>query len=124
MPTPQDMTAVVHSYVRAFDEGDPAMAAALFADDATIEDPIGTPIKRGKDAIRQFYEAGMASGAKLVLQGPIRIGGDYAAFAFQVQLQMSGKRASVDVIDIFRFSEAGKIIEMRAFWGPANMTGL
>jgi len=27
------------------------------------------------------------------------------------------------VIDTFRFDEANKVVEMRAFWGPANMHG-
>ena len=54
---------------------DPAMAAAIFAEDATVEDPIGTPLKAGKAAILEFYTGAMATGAKLVLQGPVRIGG-------------------------------------------------
>lgn len=38
MPTPEAMTAVVHAYVEAFARGDAAMVAALFADDASVED--------------------------------------------------------------------------------------
>jgi steroid Delta-isomerase len=123
MPTPEHMTAAIHAYVEAFDKGDPEIAVALFADDATVEDPIGTPLKSGIAAIREFYVGSMQTGAKLALQEPIRIGGDYAAFAFQVQLNLNGNDLAVDVIDTFKFNEAGKVIEMRAFFGPTNMRG-
>jgi steroid Delta-isomerase len=124
MATTDQMTAAVHGYVEAFEQGDAEMAVALFAPDATVEDPVGTPLKRGHDEIRAFYAASMATGAKLRLEGPIRCAKDHAAFAFRVQLTLEGKMVTVDVIDIFRFNDDGKVIEMRAFFGPENMTGM
>jgi steroid delta-isomerase len=123
MATPEQMTAAVHGYVDAFDKGDPEAVVALFAPDAIVEDPIGTPPKVGHDAIREFYAASMQTGAKLRLEGPIRLATDYAAFAFQVELTMEGKSLTVDVIDTFKFNADGKVTEMRAYFGPSNMTG-
>lgn len=123
MPTTDQMTAAVHAYLEAFDAGDPERAVALFAPDATIEDPIGTPLKIGTDAIREFYVGSMASGAKLVLDGAIRVGADYAAFAFSANLNLNGQDLRVDVIDTFKFNEAGKVVEMKAYFGPGNMHG-
>lgn len=124
MPTPEQMTAAVHAYVAAFDKGDAEAAVALFANDATVEDPVGTPPKVGIDAIREFYTASMQTGAKLHLQGPVRVtANNHAAFAFQVRLRMNETDMTVDVIDIFRFDDAGKVAEMRAFFGPTNMAG-
>ena len=123
MPATEQMIAAVHAYVDAFDKGDPELAVALFAPDATIEDPIGTPLKIGPDAIREFYVGSMAAGAKLVLDGPIRIGSDYAAFAFSAKLNLNGQDLRVDVIDTFKFNDAGKVIEMKAYFGPGNMHG-
>ena len=124
MPTPEQMTAAVHAYVAAFDKADPEAAVALFADDATVEDPVGTPPKVGTDAIREFYTYSMGTGAKLHLEGPIRVGHDFAAFAFQVRLKMGEADATVDVIDVFRFDEAGKVQSMQAFFGPSNFAGM
>lgn len=124
MATEDQMIAAVHGYVAAFDKGDAEAVVALFAADATVEDPVGTPLKSGHDEIRAFYAASMATGAKLVLQGPIRLAQDYAAFAFQVRLTLDGKAVSVDVIDTFRFNADGQVTEMRAFFGPSNMTGM
>lgn len=123
MPTPEQMQAAVHTYVEAFEKGDAALAASIYADDAVIEDPIGTPPKVGMDAILQFYQESVATGAKLVLQGPIRVAAAHAAFAMQVRLNWGGKDMAIDVIDTFAFNEAGKVIKMNAYFGPGNMNG-
>lgn len=116
------MTAAVHGYVAAFERSDPDAAAALYADDCTVEDPIGSVIK-GRLAVRAFYAQAMATGAKLRLEGPVRIAANNAAFAFSVNLSFDNSPKRIDVIDIFKFDAAGKIVEMRAFWGPTNMHG-
>lgn len=123
MPSPEQMKAAVHAYVAAFDAGDPAMAAAIFADDAVIEDPIGSAPKVGMAAILEFYTASMATGAKLHLAGPIRVAAAHAAFAMQVRLSWDGKDMAIDVIDTFAFDDAGKVREMKAYFGPGNMHG-
>lgn len=121
MPTTEQMTAAVHAYVAGFADSDPQAIAALFADDATVEDPLGTPIKRGKAEILEFYTGSMATGAKLELLGDLRCAADMVAFPFAVKLEWSGGKTVIEVIDTFRINDAGKIVEMRAYWGPANM---
>ncbi len=123
MPDPAKMEAAVHEYVAAFDAGSPERVAALFAADASVEDPVGSPAKVGHAAILGFYTESMQTGAKLKLDGPVRIAGDYAAFAFSVTLHLGGKDLRIDVIDTFRFNEANAVIEMRAYFGPTNMHG-
>jgi steroid Delta-isomerase len=121
MPTTEQKLAAVHGYVAAFEKGDAEAAAALFAPDATIEDPLGTPIKRGHAEIHAFYTTSMASGAKLALQGDPRCAGDCVAFAFAVKLEWGGQKSIIEVIDTFRLNDEGKITEMRAYWGAENM---
>lgn len=120
MPSHDEMVRTVERYVEAFDKNDAAMAVDLYATDATVEDPIGTPIHRGRDAIHAFYAASMQANAKLRLDGPVRTGGDYAAFAFTVLVDFGGPK-EIEVIDTFKFDAEGKVIEMRAYWNPANM---
>lgn len=121
MPSAEQMEAAVHAYVAAFDAGDPEAAVAIFAEDAAVEDPIGTPPKIGHAEIREFYTMSMATGAKLVLDGPIRVATSHAAFAFQVKLHFDSKDMTIHVIDTFAFDEAGKVTEMKAYFGPVNM---
>lgn len=123
MPDPARMETAVHDYVAAFDRNDPAAVAALFAENATVEDPVGTAPHVGREAILAFYTASMQTGAKLKLEGPIRLCGDYAAFPFSANITLDGKDLHVDVIDTFRFDQNDQITEMRAYFGPANMHG-
>lgn len=123
MPDPQKMEAAVHAYVAAFEAGDPDAVAALYAQDASVEDPIGTPVHNGREAIRAFYAESMKTGAKLKLEGPIRVASDYAVFPFSVNLHFEGSDKRIDVIDTFKFNEDNQVVEMRAYWGPSNMHG-
>jgi len=78
---------------------------------------VGTPVHDGFDAICAFYEGALKSGARLELTGPARCSGNAVAFPFQVM--MPGM--IVDIIDVFEFDEAGKVVSMKAYWGPENM---
>lgn len=122
MPTHDEMVRVVERYVEAFDQNDPEMVVALFADNATVEDPVGTPAHEGIDAIRAFYTRSMTSNPKLTLEGPVRTAAGYAAFPFTVRLNYGGEK-KIDVVDTFKFNEEGKVVEMRAYFSPQNMQG-
>jgi steroid Delta-isomerase len=121
MPTTEQKLAAVHGYVDGFAKGNVEAIVALFAADATVEDPLGTPILHGHEPIRAFYTGSIASGAKLELQGDPRCAGDYVAFAFAAKLEWDGQKTSIEVIDTFKLNDEGKIVEMRAYWGPENM---
>lgn len=121
MATTEQMTDTVHRYAAAFAAGDANGVVALFAADATVEDPVGSDILRGHDAIRAFYVRAMAMGAKLVIDGPVRAHAGCAAFAFHVLVDANGTSMRIDVIDVFTFDTAAKVTSMRAYWGPQNM---
>lgn len=121
MPSPQQLRDIVAAYVDGFARGDADALVALFAHDASVEDPVGTPAKPGEAEIREFYSGAIATGAKLELLGEPRCAGDCVAFPFAVKLTWEGVTQTIEVIDVFRLDEAGKIIEMRAFWGPDNV---
>ena len=123
MPDLTKMEAAIHEYVAAFEAGSADRVAALYALDATCEDPIGSPVLHGREAIRAFYAEGMKTGAKLKLEGPVRLAADYAAFPFSVHLHFEGSDKRIDVIDTFRFNENNEVTEMRAYWGQTNMHG-
>lgn len=108
--------AAVHKYVEAFANQDISIIKELFATNGRVEDPVGTDLHEGIDAIVTFYEGALQSGAKLELTGPPRCAGTAVAFPFQVV--MEGNR--IDIIDVFYFDDDGKIIDMKAYWGPEN----
>ena len=112
-----DMIAAVHKYVEAFDQQDINIIKDIYSTDAVVEDPVGTDKHVGIKAVCAFYEGALSSGAKLVLSGEPRCSGNAVAFPFQVT--MPGM--SISIIDVFEFNEAGKVNNMRAYWGPENM---
>ena len=116
------MQAVVHAYVRALNEGHVDGIVALYAEDAEVEDPVGSAPKRGLDEIRAVYTASTQLRLEVALEGPIRAVGNDAAFAFSVSFDARGRRTTICPIDLFRFDAQGRIVQMRAFFGPSNIS--
>ncbi|MFK0300345.1 nuclear transport factor 2 family protein [Brevundimonas sp. NPDC090276] len=112
---------VVAAYVDGFGRGDAEALADLYAEHATVEDPVGTAPIKGRTAIQAFYRAAVARGIRLELSGEPRTAGDSVAFPFHVHRRHGGQDEIIEVIDIFRFDPEGHIIEMRAYWGPQNI---
>jgi len=133
MDLTEKMAAAVQGYFDHFNNADADAIADLYADDATVEDPVGTPPKNGKAEIHAFYKMAVKNGATLTQEGQTRIIGNEAAFAFVVSVRaMTDVDKAVDVelpsggmdihvIDTFKFNEEGKVTSMRAFWGPTNI---
>jgi steroid delta-isomerase len=116
------MKAAMQAYIDNYNRMDLAAVVALYAEDATVEDPVGTPLKKGKKEIHAFYEMAMKSGAKLSLAAPIRGShGNSAAMAFDVNLNMPQGRAVIRVIDVMTFNEAGQFTSMKAYWSRGDM---
>lgn len=113
----KDKLAAVDRYVEAFDKADIDIIKAIYAQNATVEDPVGTEPHVGIEAICTFYEGALASGAKLALTGTPRCAGNAVAFNFQVS--MPGM--TINVIDVFEFDDTGKVMSMKAYWGPDDL---
>ena len=113
----KDKLAVVDKYMEAFDKADIEIIKDIYAQDAVVEDPVGTEPHLGMDAICAFYEGALASGAKLARTGTAGCAGNAVAFNFQVT--MPGM--TIDVIDVFEFNDDGKVVSMKAYWGPENL---
>ncbi len=118
MPSEQAMKAAMQAYIDAFNGGSAAAVAALYAEDATVEDPVGSPPKRGRQEILAFYTHSIATGAKLTLDAPIRGShGNAAAMAFSARIGA----VTVRVIDVMTFDAAGKFASMRAYFAPGDI---
>ncbi len=116
------MKAQMQAYIDNFNRSDAGAIADLYADDATVEDPVGSPLKKGKAEIAAFYQMAIKTGAKLQLAAPIRGShSNSAAMAFDVLLNMPQGKALIRVIDVMTFNEAGQFTSMRAFWGQSDM---
>lgn len=50
-----DKLAVLEKYKKAFQDSDLNVIREIYADDAIVEDPVGTDVHNGIDAVCAFY---------------------------------------------------------------------
>lgn len=110
--------SVVEQYVEAFANSDMNIIREIFADNARVEDPVGSPVHAGHEAVCAFYEGALAAGATLELTGKPCCAGNAVAFSFRVKMP----NMTIDIIDVFEFDERGKINSMKAYWGPESIS--
>lgn len=122
MTKQEKMAAAPAAYLKALVAQDLDGIMALYADDAVVEDPVGSEPHVGKDAVRAFYAGAVELKLEGELTGQARIAGDEVAFPFKVTNASYG--ISMNIIDVFKFNDEGKICSMRAFWGEANSSPL
>ena len=124
MALPGDIDRFIRDYVRAFNARDLDRVASLYAEDATLEDPVGGAMVRGKPAIRAFYEQYQDQPSYLHYSGDCRVAQSAIAFSFIACIGTGPDLHIVRIIDSFRFDDAGLISEMRAFWGEPDVGGI
>jgi steroid delta-isomerase len=121
MPSPEDNAKTVNSYLEFVSKGQPDEVAALYADDATVEDPVGGEVHIGRQAIRGFYGAIENVKAQTELF-TLRALGNEAAFHWTLSIDFGGNGMRIDIISTMTFDDDGKIASMKAFWGQDNVT--
>lgn len=127
MPTPDHMRDAVLTYFASFATADTEAILALFADDAVVEDPVGGARMEGKAALRAFFGGGfdyVGGGYSFTPEGAVRIAGNHAACAAIALCDKADPPFRLETLDVMTFDEAGKIVAMKAYWGPANMQSL
>lgn len=123
MATPDDIRATIDEYTARFSAADKDGWLALFAPDATIEDPVGSEVRTGVDSIGEFWDAvrSMTPEVALTRTGPVRVAGHEAAFPMQMVSQVGDAAMALDIIDVMTFDEQGRITSMRAYWDLADL---
>jgi steroid Delta-isomerase len=123
VPSTTEITDTVHRYLDAVASGTAEDIAALYADDATLEDPVGSEPRSGRAAIGEFYGALDGTTRKTQLH-TVRVAGDSAAFSFTVTTDTGQQTVEIGVIDVMTFDDRARITSMRAFWGSDDVTVL
>ena len=115
MPDSDQIRAVYDRYPDLFCKGDLDGLVALYTEDATIEDPIGSEIHVGHDAIRAFY-APSAGSVTLKRTGPVCVAGNEAATLLAIIMGEGADRKVLDIVSTMKFAEDGRVEAMRAYW--------
>jgi steroid Delta-isomerase len=119
---PDALEQLVRTYLDTVAHGTADDVAALYAEDATVEDPVGGgEVHIGRQAIAGFYKVIENAGERHTELLSFRSGGHEAAFAFAITV---GGAMRIEPIDVMTFDDDGKITTMKAYWGPQNITQL
>lgn len=111
----------IQRYVDLVATGSSTDVVALYADGATVEDPVGSEVRSTRESIAEFYAGldGLEQEARLL---HVRIAGDEAAFAFELITKAGDQTYTLAPIDVMTFDDDARITSMRAFWSGEDMS--
>ncbi|MFE4458261.1 nuclear transport factor 2 family protein [Nocardia tengchongensis] len=111
---------VVEQYVKLVATGPTSAILDLYAADAVIEDPIGSPERRGHEAIGELYKA-LENLERETELHTVKVAGNHVAAHFTLVTVANGHKMTLAPIDVMELDDEGKIIKMRAYWGPDDL---
>jgi steroid delta-isomerase len=119
MSTGSEIKTRLQSYIDSLASGDVDSVMAHYAENATCEDPVGGKRYSGLKEIRAFYEQAM-DGQQLQIEPVtplISTTTNYAAMGARVNT----RRGVIHFVETQLYDDVGKIIEMRAYYDPADI---
>ncbi|WP_067699813.1 nuclear transport factor 2 family protein [Nocardia jejuensis] len=111
---------VVEQYVKLVATGPTEDVVALYAADAVVEDPIGSEPRVGHEKIREMYTA-LESMRRETELHTVKVSGTHAAVSFSLYGTFGDQKMTLSPIDIMEFDDEGKIVSMKAYWGPEDL---
>lgn len=120
MASVEQIQNVVARYVELLSARQPETIVDLFADNATIEDPVGTEPKTGRQTLIDFYTV-LASMDEIDVELLwSKVAADTAVFSFRLRSGAGGHRFELSPVDIMTFDDNAKIVSLRAVFDPAT----
>jgi steroid delta-isomerase len=119
MEAAADGRQVLDRYFTAIAALDPAAIAACFRPDGELEDPIGTPVRRGRDEIREYWARGLCAAvekADIEVLVVLPAGDSVAAHWRMAARSRGGAVATAEGIDVLRFDRTGLIRRAEGYW--------
>ena len=115
--------ATLDTYWATMSKGDRAGWIGCFAPDATVEDPVGSGVRKRHDEIGAFYDETHALADSIETRpiGITNVCGNEVAFAMEIRPTMGGAVFTMHAIDVMTFDDDAKITSMRAFWDASTM---
>jgi steroid delta-isomerase len=127
MPSAEHIADTVNRYLSLVAGGSADDLVELFADDATVEDPVGGgQVHIGRQAIHGFY-SGLASAANVerkIELVTLRVAGNEAAFHFRLTVGAGKTGIVIEPIDVMVFGDDGKVTAMKAYWSANDVKPL
>lgn len=120
MSTPEDNAKTVNRYLEFAAAGNVDGIVDLYAEDGTVEDPVGGEVHIGRESIRRFYSQ-VPDTVESTEVITLRALGNEVAFFWALTLELGDGRIRIEVISTMTFNDDGKIASMKAYWTPENV---
>jgi len=125
MANEEKLKAQLAAYLEGWKTNDKVHWLELFAEDAKLEDPVGTPAHAGKEAIAAFWDLvhQMPMNFFPEMQRAVVCGNEGMLLFRMVTRPEGGPGIAMDIVDIFTFNDDGLITKLKAYWdsGCSNM---
>jgi steroid delta-isomerase-like uncharacterized protein len=114
--TPEQVKAAVTSYANSFVVRDRAAFLALFADDAVLVAPVGTPPIMGKSSLAAWFD-GLMSAFETIdfTTEDVFVAGNEAALVFGITVRRGTKVRTFRGVDVFAIDGQGKIASLAGY---------
>jgi steroid delta-isomerase len=123
MSNAADISETIDRYLQLVGKGSADDIVELFAEDATVEDPVGSELRVGRQAIHEFFSTLHSLERETELLS-LRICGHEAAFHFAITFDGGEGRMRLEPIDTMAFDQDGKITSVRSFFAPSDFKAL
>ncbi len=119
--TPEQTEAVIEDAFAGLVAFDVQRVVNNFADDAVLEDPVGTPPIHGKQAIAAYLETFPTLFSELKLYSlDVKVAGQEAAVKWRLRFRTrTGNVFFLEGIGFFKLNQQGKIVSEREFFDLA-----
>lgn len=116
------LETTIRAYAAAWAARDREAWLRTFAADATQEDPVGSPVRRGQREIGEFWDREMARYESIeIVPREIFVIGHEAAMVWTINGVTDEGAVSFDGVDVFQFDAAGRIRGVRAYWQRGSL---
>jgi steroid Delta-isomerase len=123
VPESIDLRARVAEYVDAINSRDPGAIAGQFTPDAVQADPVTNPPNVGRDAIRAFFDAGVAASDDWRFRAKtVHTCGLHVAIDFEIEVATGGQTMTIDGIEVFAVADDGRFSSAHAYWDDADLS--
>lgn len=121
-PSAMTLRNVLEAYFEAIAARDPRRIGLAFAEHGEIEDPVGSPVRRGRDAVAGLFASGvtiLASEVEIKVLAAFPSGNRIAAHWTMTARSKAGHEATAEGIDVLELNAEGLIVRAEGYWNPA-----
>lgn len=121
-PSSEAMKNRLDAYFASIAARDPQRIASNFAEDGVIEDPVGSPVRHGRDGVAGLFASGvaaLASHVEIEVLAAFPCGNTIAAHWTMKARGKAGREVKAEGIDVLLVDAQGVIARAEGYWNAA-----